>query len=51
MGELMGACITGRASEEMQREFGRLWQERVRAILVDHARDPQVIVVRPAGAA
>lgn len=51
MGELMGACITGRASEEMQREFGRLWQERVRAILVDHARDPQVISIRPAGAA
>lgn len=51
MGELMGACITGRASEEMQREFGRLWQERVRAILVDHAGDPQVIVVHPVGAA
>lgn len=51
VGELMAACITGRASEEMQREFGRLWQERVRAILVDHARDPQVISIRPAGAA
>lgn len=51
MGELMAACITGRADDAAQREFGRLWQERVRAILVDHARDPQVIVVRPVRAA
>lgn len=51
VGELMSACITGRADGATEREFGRLWQERVRAILVDHARDPQVIVVRPAGAA
>ena len=50
-GELMAACITGRATEEVQREFGRLWQERVRAILTDHTRDPQVIVVRPVRAA
>lgn len=51
VGELMAACITDRATEEVQREFGRLWQERVRAILIDHARDPQVIVVRSARAA
>ena len=51
MGELMAACLTGRADDATQREFGRLWQERVRAILLDHARDAQVIVVRPAGAA
>lgn len=48
MGELMAACITGRASDAVQREFGRLWQERVRAILVDHARDDAVISVRAA---
>lgn len=46
MGELMAACITGRATDEVQREFGRLWQERVRRILVEHARDPLVIAVR-----
>ena len=46
MGELMAACITGRATDEVQREFGRLWQARVRAILVDHAADPAVIAVR-----
>ena len=51
VGELMAACLTGRADGAAQREFGRLWQERVRAILLDHARDPQVIVVRPVGAA
>jgi hypothetical protein len=50
-GELMAACITGRASDEVRREFGRLWQERVRAILVNHARDPQVVVVRSVRAA
>jgi hypothetical protein len=46
LGELMAACLAGRADAEARREFGRLWQERVRAILVDHARDPQLIVVR-----
>lgn len=51
LGELMSACITGRADDATQREFGRLWQERVRAILLDHARDAQVIVVRPVRAA
>lgn len=47
MRELMGMCIGGVASEEQKREFGRLWQERVRAILLDHADDPDVIIVRP----
>ncbi len=51
MGELMAACITGRASDEVQREFGRVWQERVRRMLVEHAHDPQVIVVHPVRAA
>ena len=46
MGELMAACITGRATDEVQREFGRLWQARVRAILIGHAADPAVIAVR-----
>ena len=47
MRELMGASITGLASVEEQREFGRLWQERVRVILVDLAADPRLIDVRP----
>lgn len=48
MRELMGACIGGVASDEERREFGRLWQERVRAILLDRCDDPSVIIVRPA---
>ena len=48
MGMLMSACITGHADDAAQREFGRLWQERVRALLVDHARDDAVISVRAA---
>lgn len=47
MRELMGMCIGGVASEEQKREFGRLWQGRVRALLLDHADDPEVIAVRP----
>ncbi len=46
LGELMPACVAGRADAATQREFGRLWQSRVRAILVDHAADESVIVVR-----
>mgnify|MGYP005861636361 CR=1 FL=1 len=45
---LMAACLEGRASEAERREFARLWQARVRAILIEHAGDPQLIVVRPA---
>jgi hypothetical protein len=48
MRELLGLCIGGVASDEQQREFGVLWQERVRAILLDHGHDAEVIVVRPA---
>lgn len=47
MRELMGMCLGGVASDEQKREFGRLWQARVRALLIDHADDPEVIVVRP----
>lgn len=46
MGELMSACITGHATDEVQREFGRLWQERVRRLLLEHAQDAETIKVR-----
>ena len=46
--ELMPACVAGAASDEVEREFGELWQERVRAILIDHADDPALIVVTAA---
>ncbi len=47
MAELMSACIDGKASADEQREFGKLWQERVRLMLVEHAQDKHMIEVRP----
>jgi formylmethanofuran dehydrogenase subunit E len=46
MRELMSVCVAGHATDEMQHEFGRLWQERVRRLLLDYAHDAQVITVR-----
>ena len=43
--ELMALCMHGRANEEEAALFGRLWQERVRRLLLDHADDPDVIVL------
>ncbi len=43
--ELMPLCLAGQATEEQQKTFGRAWQSRVRALLLDHADDPEVIVV------
>lgn len=45
MRELMALCVMGRASEEQQQEFGSLWQDRVRRLLLEHADDPDVILV------
>ena len=28
-----------------RREFGRLWQERVKRILIDHADDPALVIL------
>jgi hypothetical protein len=43
MGPLMSLALAGQASAEQQREFQRLWQDRVRRILIDHADDANVI--------
>lgn len=48
MRALLPACLAGHATEHIEREFGHLWQERVRAILIDHADDAQMIVVEAA---
>lgn len=45
---LMGNCISGNATPAEAAEFGKLWQERVRSILLDHGDDPEVFVVTPA---
>lgn len=47
MRDLMGLCLAGGASAEQRREFGRMWQERVRSLLLDYADDPDVIAVHP----
>lgn len=46
MAPLMQKVTTGSASEVERREFGRLWQERVRRILIEHAGDPELVVIR-----
>lgn len=40
---LLPLCIQGQATMAQRLEFGALWQERVRAILLEHADDPEVI--------
>lgn len=45
---LMGNCISGNATPAEAAEFGKLWQERVRRILLEHGDDAEVFVVTPA---
>lgn len=40
---LMQKVAGGMASAEEAAEFGRLWQDRVRRILLDHADDPELV--------
>lgn len=44
--ELMPLCVSGQASEEQLKAFGQAWQQRVKKLLLEHADDPQVIVLR-----
>jgi hypothetical protein len=44
---LLDRCAAGKASAAEEREFGRLWQQRVRYLLLDCARDAAVFVLRP----
>ena len=43
---LMQQVMTGQADVAQRREFGRLWQDRVRRMLIEHADDPAVVKVR-----
>ena len=43
---LLQAVLSGSASAWQYREFGRLWQDRVRRMLLEHADDPAVVRVR-----
>lgn len=45
MKELMQKTMMGIASADERREFGALWQERVKRILIDHADDARLVVI------
>ncbi len=45
MRELLPLCIEGTASREQAEQFGKLWQERVRRLLLEYADDPEIIVL------
>jgi len=40
---LLQRILAGAANAAETAEFGRLWQQRVRAILIDHADDPELV--------
>lgn len=44
--ELMPKLLAGTASAAEETEFGRLWQLRVKRILIDHFDDPELVVCR-----
>lgn len=46
---LLQLCLAGRADAGQKREFGRLWQDRVRRILVDHQDDADLVQVAAGG--
>mgnify|MGYP001088974107 CR=1 FL=1 len=46
LGPLLQRCVAGIADASERRELGRLWQDRVRRLLLEHAEDPDVFVVR-----
>lgn len=43
---LIPLVVSGQANAEQRREFGRLWQERVKTMLLEHADDPAMVQVR-----
>ena len=42
---LMQKLLAGEASADERADFGKLWQMRVKRILIDHADDPQLVTV------
>lgn len=46
MQTLMPRVVSGQASAEERAEFARLWQDRVRRLLLEHADDPEVVKCR-----
>ncbi len=48
LSELLPAVILEQATAEEKRLFGKLWQDRVRRLLLEHADDPAVVRITPA---
>lgn len=48
MERLLERCVQGKGTRDEEAQLAQLWQERVRHLLLDLARDPGVFVVRPA---
>lgn len=48
MSPLLGAILHGQATPADEAQFGRLWQERVQRLLLQHADDPEVVRVTAA---
>lgn len=46
MQELMPLAVSGRADEAQLKQFGALWQQRVREILVEYADSPELVQVQ-----
>lgn len=46
MQALMPAVLSGTATPAQRSEFGRLWQMRVKRLLIDHFDDPALVVCR-----
>lgn len=46
MASLMRCCLAGDASADEARRFRVLWQDRVRRVLLEHATDPDIFVIR-----
>lgn len=47
--ELLARCLQAPGDAELAARFGRLWQERVRRIVIDHGDDPAVFRVDACG--
>jgi hypothetical protein len=43
---LMPRCVAGTATADEATQFQSLWQDRVRTLVVEHADDPEIIVVQ-----
>lgn len=47
MPDLLRQCLEGRGDHSTSLRFGKLWQERVRGLLLDHGDDPAVFRISP----